>query len=112
MLKEQYPFPNVSELSPFVFELDGGGRDLIEDVIVSLDRPILMAEVGCFLCGSTLRWLKAKNDVFVVGIDPWEGDFAGKLEKYKTVSWADYAFKKVPERDKLIKNVVEYGPEV
>lgn len=35
-----------------------------------------MAEVGCFLGGSVLHWLGSKPDLTVIGVDPWENNWA------------------------------------
>ncbi|ARE81809.1 hypothetical protein ROSMUCSMR3_00303 [Roseovarius mucosus] len=61
-------------------DADGdGGREIILRQILNRDIR-LMAEVGCFLGGSLLHWLKAKPDLTVIGIDPWDGDWASFVE--------------------------------
>jgi hypothetical protein len=79
------PWPEFGygEIEPFSFSLDNNGRtgrEIVLDVI--RERQItLMVEIGCFLCGSTLRWLRASNNLTVIGIDPWEGNWAAYLAR-------------------------------
>lgn len=79
------PWPEFGygEIEPFYLALDGngrGGRELIIDAIK--ERKItLMFEVGCFLCGSTLQWLRASENLTVVGIDPWDGNWAAYISE-------------------------------
>ena len=76
-LRELYPAPNIDGIKSWYFALDGGGRDLIVDVIQA-QRPEIMLEIGCYLCGSTRQWLDADPDLKVIGVDPWDGPFAPK----------------------------------
>jgi hypothetical protein len=39
-----------------------------------------MIEVGCFLCGSTLQWLRASETLTIIGVDPWDGNWAPYIE--------------------------------
>jgi hypothetical protein len=78
------PWPEFpyGEVEPFTLALDSNGkagRDLIVDVIRER-RISLMVEVGCFLCGSTLQWLRASDCLTVIGVDPWDGNWAFYIE--------------------------------
>ena len=59
-------------IEPFHFELDGGGRNLIEDIISGLPEDAVMLQVGCFLNGSCRRWLEHSPTLRLIGIDPWQ----------------------------------------
>jgi hypothetical protein len=61
-------------VQPFHLPLDGGGRELVTDIIRN-NSIGLMVEIGCFLCGSTRQWLDASS-VTVIGVDPWDGNWA------------------------------------
>ncbi|MBS4009673.1 MAG: methyltransferase domain-containing protein, partial [Roseovarius sp.] len=79
-LKRDNPWPDFpwEEHAPFKLALDAngdGGRDIVLREIVAKDVR-LMVEVGCFLGGSALQWLKAKPDLTVIGVDPWDGNWA------------------------------------
>ena len=90
-LRRDNPWPDFcyGEIEPFYLPLDGGrragrelggGRILITDVI--RDHNIeLMVEVGCFLCGSTLQWLRASEKLMVIGVDPWDSNWAVYIER-------------------------------
>ncbi|MGD0189800.1 MAG: hypothetical protein ABSD74_03560 [Rhizomicrobium sp.] len=83
-LRRDNPWPDFGygEIEPFYLPLDGGGRggrELIIDIIK--ERSIeLMLEVGCFLCGSTLQWLRASEKLTVIGADPWDSNWAAYIE--------------------------------
>jgi SAM-dependent methyltransferase len=56
-----------------------GGREIILRQIVERDIR-LMVEVGCFLGGSALHWLEAKPDLTLIGVDPWDGNWADYVQ--------------------------------
>ncbi len=79
-LRRDNPWPEFpwEDHPPFNLALDcngDGGRDIIVRQIIDNDVR-LMAEVGCFLGGSSLHWLKAKADLTVIGVDPWDGNWS------------------------------------
>lgn len=90
-LRRDNPWPEFiyGEIEPFFLPLDGGrragrewggGRELIIDLIK--ERKVeLMVEVGCFLCGSTLQWLRASEKLTIIGVDPWENNWAAYIER-------------------------------
>lgn len=93
-LRRDNPWPDFiyGEIEPFYLPLDGGrragreiggGRELIIELIQ--ERGIeLMVEVGCFLCGSALQWLRAFEKLTVIGVDPWDGNWAAYIERMAT----------------------------
>ena len=79
MLKRDNPWPDISDIEqvPFVLALGSGeeaGRQLIINKIREANIK-LMIEVGVFLGGSTVQWLESKNNLEVIGIDPWTGSW-------------------------------------
>jgi hypothetical protein len=108
-LRSRYPTPDVSDVDAYYFSLDGGGRDLVADVLRSLGSAT-MVEIGCFLCGSTIQWLEAAPQLTVVGVDPWTANFAAILERYRNNPTFDSCFAKVPDRDAFIDSVRRHGP--
>jgi hypothetical protein len=78
-LRRDNPWPELPKgLKPFYVALDSGGRHLVTDIIQG--RPVsLMIEIGCFLCGSTRQWLEARNELTVIGIDPWDSNWANHI---------------------------------
>lgn len=79
-LSRDNPWPDFDygDIEPFFLALDGhgrGGRELVLDVIREKNIS-LMVEIGCFLCGSTLQWLRASDTLTVIGVDPWDGNWA------------------------------------
>ena len=83
-LRRDNPWPDFGygEIEPFSLPLDGGGRGGREIILeVIKERGIeLMVEIGCFLCGSTLQWLKASPKLTVIGCDPWDSNWAAYIE--------------------------------
>jgi hypothetical protein len=83
-LRRDNPWPDFGygEIEPFYLPLDGGGRggrEIVTDIIK--ERGIdLMLEVGCFLCGSTLQWLRTSDKLTVIGADPWDSNWAAYIE--------------------------------
>lgn len=111
-LKNKYPFPNnLDEIEPFNFSLDGGGRDIILDAIEQ-QKVNIMIEVGCFLCGSTIQWLESRETLTVIGIDPWEANFASILERYDGNPVFNPCFEKIKDTKAFIKSVRENGPYI
>jgi len=83
-LRRDNPWPEFGygEHAPFDLSLDGNGRSGREIVIeaIKANDVKLMVEVGCFLGGSTLQWLRAFPQLTVIGVDPWEGNWAAYIE--------------------------------
>lgn len=79
------PWPEFGygEIAPFFLAIDSngrGGREIVIDLIREKNIS-LMLEIGCFLCGSTLQWLRASEKLTVIGVDPWEGNWAAYIER-------------------------------
>ena len=68
---ERFPFPPLPAGETFLPPEPPNGRDLIEDLIRERQLSVLL-EIGSFLGGSTLRWLRASPDLVVVAVDPWQ----------------------------------------
>jgi hypothetical protein len=81
-LNARYAWPRARpEFNPAEWSLDGGGRKLIINRIRQ-NEPFLIIEIGVFLGGSVKQWLETSDNVYVIAIDPWEGEW-----------WANYARK-------------------
>jgi hypothetical protein len=84
-LRRDNPWPEFGygEIEPFYLPLDNGGRggrELITDIIKSPDIDV-MVEIGCFLCGSTLQWLRTSSKLTVIGCDPWDSNWGIYIEQ-------------------------------
>lgn len=113
-LKLLCPTPDVDELLGLNFEIDGGGRELIDEIIGSFENEVLIVEIGAFLCGSSRRWLKASQKSFVIAVDPWEGlselDVCADIKGYGKATWAQNVFKRENVNPAtLIEEVKEFG---
>ncbi len=81
-LSAEYPWPVVRPtFSPADWMLDGGGKELIF-ARIGKGESFLVLEIGAFLGSSVKQWLAVSPNVYVIAIDPWEGDW-----------WVDYARK-------------------
>lgn len=79
-LRVKYAWPQAQpDFTPAEWVLDGGGKEIVVNRI-DKDRPFLIIEIGCFLGSSIRKWLACSTNVYVIAIDPWEGDW-----------WIDYA---------------------
>ena len=68
------PWPDLTELRghpPYLWSLDGGGRHLVVDLI-NRTKPTSFLEVGCFLGGSALTWLRSASDFTLIVVDTWD----------------------------------------
>ena len=74
-LRKQFPWPERRpDARPVPWSLDGGGRELVVDLIRRDDVKVLL-EIGSFLGGSTRVWLDASPELVVIAVDPWKGDW-------------------------------------
>jgi hypothetical protein len=75
ILQSLNPWPDVSSLDgqpAYIWSLDGGGRQLIVQLIHEC-RPKIFLEVGVFLGGSSLKWLQnSDNDMTLLAADTWD----------------------------------------
>lgn len=73
-LRRSNPWPDISELDgrpSYEWSLDGGGRHLIVDLIRER-RPKVFLEVGVFVGGSALQWLRnSPNGMTLIAAEPW-----------------------------------------
>lgn len=73
-IRDAFPLPaERPDFAPFSWKLDGGGRELILDLLTTRDVRV-MVEIGVLYGGSALQWLRHKDDLTLIGIDPWEFD--------------------------------------
>lgn len=111
VLAERYPRPNIDLVSSYYFSLDGGGREIIIDAIKQ-NSVSLMLEIGCFLCGSTVQWLAAKENLKIIGVDPWDANFADILKRYDGNPTFEPCFKGIEDRKIFIESVRTHGPYI
>lgn len=82
-LRRDNPWPDFGygEIEPFYLPIDGGGRGGREIIVeaIKAHKVELMLEIGCFMCGSTLQWLRTSEKLTVVGADPWDGNWAAYI---------------------------------
>jgi len=70
-LRHRFPWPTRQpEVSPVLWEMDYGGRELIKKLILQRS-PRVIVEIGAFVGGSIRQWLAASPDSTIVAIDPW-----------------------------------------
>jgi hypothetical protein len=73
-LRSMNPWLDISELDgqpPYVWSLDGGGRHLVVDLIRER-QPKVFLEVGVFVGGSALQWLRnSPDDMTLIAADLW-----------------------------------------
>lgn len=89
-LAKRYPWPTTRPMrknEAFNWTLDGGGREILTDVLQQ--RPAtLMVEVGSFMGGSALRWLRENRNMRLVCVDPFPDHTADYIRSIKEAPWA------------------------
>lgn len=101
--------PIVSDVLTVPFSLDGGGREMVADILKT-GKVRTMIDVGSFLCGSAIQWLEANSELELIGIDPWAGDWAALLERYKNNPVFDGCWNNIEDRDAAIQSLRANGP--
>lgn len=82
VLRSKYSWPeNRPNFKTAEWNLDGGGREIITNRILK-NETFIIVEIGVFLGSSVKKWLAVSPNVYVIAIDPWEGNW-----------WAEYAEK-------------------
>lgn len=105
-LKATHPWPDISALDgepPLVWNLDGGGRDLLIEFIKRA-KPKVMLEVGAFLGGSALQWLAADESLTLILLDSWTpaaGEWVGRIIDDPPPAWTGDPQSLIPIRDAL-----------
>ena len=107
--KDKYSVPVVSDIEGFYFSLDGGGRELIAETLHKHNIK-LMVEVGSFLCGSTIQWLDMDDQLQIIGVDPWTGDWASILDRYIDNPVFETCWAKISDRQSVVDSVRKHGP--
>ena len=70
-IKETYALPEPpAGTKPYMMNLDFGGREIVRNLILS-ERVSTVLEIGSFLGGSAIDWLKTSPLVKVVCVDVW-----------------------------------------
>jgi hypothetical protein len=74
-LRALNPWPDIEGLAgrpSYMWSLDGGGRQLIVDLIREL-QPKIFLEVGVFLGGSAVQWLQSSShEMTLLAADIWD----------------------------------------
>jgi hypothetical protein len=106
-LRRDNPWPEpLLSVEPFYLSLDAGGRHLVTDLIQ--ERGItLMLEVGSFLCGSAQQWLAASRELVVIGVDPWDGNWAPYMRKL--AGQQDAMLGDLPDPEGIADTIQRYG---
>jgi hypothetical protein len=89
-LREQYPWPSnrpLPAVDAFDWTLDGGGRDLLT-YMFEQRPPKLMVEVGSFMGGSALRWLRENPQMKLVCVDPFRDTMSEYIRSIVNAPWA------------------------
>jgi hypothetical protein len=108
-LRARHPATSTEGVRSYYFSLDGGGRELVTSLI--REREVdLMIEIGSFLCGSSIQWLRARSSLKVIGVDPWSANFAQILERYQGNPAFDPCFSAIADRGEFIDSVRTHGP--
>ena len=86
ILRQIYPFPeHKPDFKSFYWSLDGGGREIIADLIVQKNIS-LMLEIGVFFGGSVKQWLDTSPNMTVIGVDTFpsfSNYFTKNYERYQ-----------------------------
>jgi len=81
ILRQRYPFPDVSGVEAWHHSLGGYGREMI-DQLIQRTKPKVMLEIGCFMGASAQRWLEVDPNIVLIGIDPWDDGLIEQCWRY------------------------------
>jgi len=94
LLLRQHPWPRTRSLphvEPFAWSLDGGGRHLIHSIIESRPNGTLL-EIGSFMGGSALQFLRVSQYLRLVLCDPWTYHLTLYVNDLLHKKWAQEAY--------------------
>lgn len=110
------PWPPTEQLAPvwsYPVALDGGGKELVDEIIRAQGADCLVLEVGVFLGASALRWLEVSEQCAVVGVDIWQGRWADIIRRYASRSqpWMEAVLEPLGDDvDRLVDSLELNGP--
>lgn len=109
-LRRDNPWPEFEWgcVEPFYLSLDAGGRELVLQKLVRKKNP-LMVEIGCFLCGSTQRWLNASAEVTLIGVDPWDFNWAPYVREIASTEHMKRHLDRIEDIDQLAADLKKFG---
>lgn len=103
------PWPNTSGVAAWDFTLGGGGRHLVDALI--LDRkPEYLLEIGCFLGASAKRWLSLDPAPKLVGVDPWSDWLIEQCKKYVGRPGLTRAYPDIDVQRRFAADIERHGP--
>ncbi|UTW55813.1 hypothetical protein [Kordiimonas sp. SCSIO 12610] len=108
-LKAEYPWPDVEGVTPWDYTLGGGGRELV-DALINQHKPKVFLEIGCFLCSSSKRWLEQKEDMTVIGVDPWDDALIEQCNRYVGRPKLTREYPDIEVQKKFARDVKEQSP--
>ena len=109
-LRRDNPWPEFEWgcVDPFYVSLDAGGRELVVQQLARKENP-LMVEIGCFLCGSAQLWLNASQNLTLVGVDPWDTNWARYVHEIASSTHMKKALDQIEDVGRLAANLMKYG---
>lgn len=93
-LLQRYPWPSKRPLAKqdaFEWSLDGGGRHLMQALFEGRATN-LMVEIGSFMGGSALQWLRFNPSMRLVCVDPWPDNLAVYVRNLMDTAWAQQLY--------------------
>jgi hypothetical protein len=90
---QRWPWPpsRIEGVAPFQWSLDGGGRELIQEVIQSKPDAVLL-ELGCFMGGAPRAWLSQYPNLKCICVDPWGDNLVSYVKNLQNVDWALHSY--------------------
>lgn len=95
-------------VEPFYLSLDAGGRELVLRELRRMENPI-MFEIGCFLCGPALLWLNASENLTLIGVDPWDANWAPYVQEIAANKHMRRHLDNIADVDQLAADLKRYG---
>jgi len=103
-------WPDLTHVTPWNYTLGGYGRHLVEGLITGLGPQPVILEVGCFLGASARRWLGVRDDLVVVGIDPWDDSLIAQCRRYVGRPGLTRAYPDLASQERFADDVATQGP--
>ena len=104
------PWPNIEGYRGWNYTIGGYGREIIDGLIRALPAGSVMLEIGCFLCASSRRWLSLRDDLQLVGVDPWDDNLIEQCARYVGRPALTRAYPDPAVQQQFIDDIRRQGP--
>lgn len=104
------PWPDTEGVRPWNYTIGGYRRDMVDDLIKALPANPVMLEIGCFMGASARRWLSLRDDLTLIGVDPWTDHLIEQVNRYVGRPNLTRAYPNIEDHKAFAADVLKNGP--